>query len=190
MTGSDINPAAGFVPANRMRDDGRRSVAVGQPRLKSIAGHNLRTPRGKLPRQKSGVIADDQPFGGTGRRISDECLRDGVGGNFNVGKRERVTNDAAPTGSSKFDNRHAGIIIARADTSTGMCGGRDVCSAAMTAVGLTLRRLMNNRKPTPSEVVILVDCGTNYYGTYPSNRAKITTPSAIRYQPKMTKVCV
>lgn len=127
MTGGDVDAAAGLVQPNRVRDDWRRRVTVGQPRLEPVAGNNLGATCGKFSRQKPGVVPDNQPFRRPGRRIFDECLCDGVGGDFDVRKRERVTDNPAPTRCSKFDDRHAGIITFHADASTGMQTAGNYC---------------------------------------------------------------
>ncbi len=111
MTGRDVDAAGGFLAADGVGDDRGGRIAIGQPRLEPVPGHDLGTAHGELAREKPGIVADDDTCLGPRRRVVAQDLGDAVSRELEVVKGERVTDDPAPTGCSKFDDRHVQFLM-------------------------------------------------------------------------------
>jgi len=72
-------------------------ASIRQPRFKSVASDDLRAPRRKLASEKPRIVTDDDELLRSRRRILVEILRNRVRRQFDVGERERIADDAAPT---------------------------------------------------------------------------------------------
>ena len=104
MAGGDIDTATRLVDANRVRDDRRRRIAIGQPNREPITGRNLGATDREGAGQKARVVADNQQFPGVGWWVFVQMLRNGVRGQINVPKGESIADDPPPTRCTKLDD--------------------------------------------------------------------------------------
>ena len=124
VTGGNHHAADGALVFHRKGDRGCGCRHGRQHHLEIICGKHLRGAPAELIREKAAVIADDDSFLGTGRRMRAPIISRGLGNTGDIGEGKILSNNRTPTVRAKFDLNHSKSLAEEKPAAKSAVGSR------------------------------------------------------------------